>query len=70
MDLARRGQNHPYVICRMTSGWLVIGDVQPLPGYGVLPADPVVASYEWRSSRPFDQAQDGAFVERMCQYLA
>jgi len=28
----------------MTSGWLVIGDVQPLPGYCVLLADPVVES--------------------------
>jgi diadenosine tetraphosphate (Ap4A) HIT family hydrolase len=43
VDLARRGQN-PYVICRMPSGWLVIGDVQPLPGYCVLLADPVVES--------------------------
>lgn len=43
VDAARRGQN-PYVICRMASGWLVIGDVQPLPGYCVLLADPVVES--------------------------
>jgi diadenosine tetraphosphate (Ap4A) HIT family hydrolase len=43
VDLARRGQN-PYVICRMGSGWLVIGDVQPLPGYCLLLADPVVES--------------------------
>jgi diadenosine tetraphosphate (Ap4A) HIT family hydrolase len=43
VDLARRGQN-PYVICRMKAGWLVIGDVQPLPGYCLLLADPVVAS--------------------------
>lgn len=28
----------------MTSGWLVIGDVQPLPGYCLLLADPVVES--------------------------
>jgi diadenosine tetraphosphate (Ap4A) HIT family hydrolase len=28
----------------MASGWLVIGDVQPLPGYCVLLADPVVES--------------------------
>lgn len=41
--LARRGKN-PYVICKMPSGWLVIGDVQPLPGYCVLLADPVVES--------------------------
>lgn len=41
--LARQGAN-PYVIARMASGWLVIGDVQPLPGYCVLLADPVVES--------------------------
>ena len=40
---ARRGEN-PYVIARMASGWAVIGDVQPLPGYCLLLADPVVAS--------------------------
>jgi diadenosine tetraphosphate (Ap4A) HIT family hydrolase len=28
----------------MPSGWLVIGDVQPLPGYCLLLADPVVDS--------------------------
>jgi diadenosine tetraphosphate (Ap4A) HIT family hydrolase len=43
VEAARRGEN-PYVICRMASGWLVIGDVQPLPGYCVLLADPVVES--------------------------
>ena len=41
--LARAGQN-PFVICRMPSGWLVIGDVQPLPGYCLLLSDPVVPS--------------------------
>ena len=40
---ARRGEN-PYVIAKMASGWLVIGDVQPLDGYCVLLADPVVES--------------------------
>jgi diadenosine tetraphosphate (Ap4A) HIT family hydrolase len=43
VELARSGQN-PFVICRMPSGWLVIGDVQPLPGYCLLLADPVVES--------------------------
>src|SRR6188768_1166857 len=43
VEMARRGQN-PYVIRRLASGWLVIGDVQPLPGYCVLLADPVVES--------------------------
>lgn len=40
---ARRGEN-PYVIAKLASGWLVIGDVQPLPGYCVFLADPVVES--------------------------
>ena len=35
VQAARRGEN-PYVIARMTSGWLVIGDIQPLPGYCLL----------------------------------
>ena len=43
VDLARCGEN-PYVIARLSSGWLVIGDVQPLPGYCLLLADPVVGS--------------------------
>ena len=41
--LARRGEN-PSVIARMASGWLVIGDTQPLDGYCLLLADPVVES--------------------------
>ncbi|MHC4955719.1 MAG: HIT family protein [Planctomycetota bacterium] len=41
--LANRGEN-PYAICRLPSGWAVIGDVQPLPGYCLLLPDPVVAS--------------------------
>ena len=41
--LARAGKN-PWVIAKMASGWLVIGDVQPLDGYCVLLADPVVES--------------------------
>ena len=40
---ARAGENL-YVIARLASGWLVIGDRQPLPGYCVLLADPVVES--------------------------
>jgi diadenosine tetraphosphate (Ap4A) HIT family hydrolase len=43
VGLARRGEN-PFVICRMKSGWLVIGDVQPLQGYCLLLADPIVES--------------------------
>jgi diadenosine tetraphosphate (Ap4A) HIT family hydrolase len=41
--LARCGEN-PAVIARMASGWWVLGDVQPLGGYCILIADPVVES--------------------------
>uniref|UniRef100_UPI003101AC69 HIT family protein n=1 Tax=Neorhizobium sp. EC2-8 TaxID=3129230 RepID=UPI003101AC69 len=41
--MARAGTN-PFVISRLASGWVVIGDVQPLPGYCLLLADPVVPS--------------------------
>jgi diadenosine tetraphosphate (Ap4A) HIT family hydrolase len=38
---ARQGTN-PTVICRMSSGWVVLGDVQFLRGYSLLLPDPVV----------------------------
>lgn len=41
--LAKSNQN-PYVVTKLQSGWLVIGDVQPLIGYCVFLADPVVPS--------------------------
>lgn len=41
--LAQSNQN-PYVVTKMRSGWLVIGDVQPLIGYCVFLADPVIPS--------------------------
>ena len=41
--LAREGQNAK-VIRRLASGWAVMGDVQFLPGYCLLLADPVVPS--------------------------
>lgn len=40
---ARNGMN-PKVICRMPSGWAVMGDVQFLQGYCLLLPDPVVPS--------------------------
>lgn len=43
VESARRGEN-PAVICKMPSGWAVIGDVQMLPGYCLLLPDPVPAS--------------------------
>lgn len=39
---ARRGE-HPLLVARMRSGWLVMGDRQILPGYCLLLPDPVVA---------------------------
>lgn len=41
--LARLGTS-PWVIGKLPSGWAVIGDVQFLPGYCLLLADPVVSS--------------------------
>ncbi|MDA8201582.1 MAG: hypothetical protein M0Z49_02250 [Chloroflexi bacterium] len=43
VELARRGANDT-VICRLPSGWAVLGDVQFLLGYCLLLADPVVAN--------------------------
>lgn len=35
----------PSAILRLKSGWLIAGDVQPLPGYCVLMADPVAKDF-------------------------
>lgn len=43
VEAARRGEN-PTVICRVASGWIVLGDDQFLPGYSLLTPDPVVPS--------------------------
>jgi diadenosine tetraphosphate (Ap4A) HIT family hydrolase len=43
VEMARNGTNDK-VICRMASGWAVMGDVQFLPGYCLLLPDPVVPS--------------------------
>lgn len=40
VQAARMGKN-PTVICRVHSGWVVMGDVQFLPGYCLLLADPI-----------------------------
>ncbi len=42
VEAARAGTN-PTVICRMPSGWAVLGDVQFLRGYALLLPDPVVS---------------------------
>lgn len=41
VEEARQGVN-PTVICRVPSGWVVLGDVQFLRGYSLLLPDPVV----------------------------
>ena len=41
VEAARAGTN-PTVICRVPSGWVVLGDVQFLRGYTLLLPDPVV----------------------------
>lgn len=46
---ANQGTNDK-VLCRMTSGWAVIGDVQFLEGYCLLLPDPVVSSLNDLSS--------------------
>jgi diadenosine tetraphosphate (Ap4A) HIT family hydrolase len=43
VDAARAGTN-PALICRVTSGWVVLCDMQFLRGYCILLADPVVPS--------------------------
>jgi len=43
VESARNGTNEK-VICRMASGWAVMGDVQFLQGYCLLLPDPVVPS--------------------------
>ncbi len=41
VEMAQAGTN-PTVICRMPSGWAVLGDAQFIPGYCLLLPDPVV----------------------------
>ena len=43
VELARRGLS-PHVICRLRSGWVVMGDSQFIRGYCLLLPDPVVGS--------------------------
>ena len=43
VEAARRGENLA-AICRVRSGWVVLGDRQFLPGYSLLLPDPVVPS--------------------------
>jgi len=49
VDECRRGTN-PKAICRVQSGWVVLGDVQFVRGYSLLLPDPVVAHVNELSS--------------------
>ena len=42
VEMAQAGRN-PTVICRMPSGWAVLGDTQISRGYSILLSDPIVA---------------------------
>ena len=43
VEAAQSGTN-PTVVCRVSSGWVVLCDMQYLPGYALLLPDPVVES--------------------------
>ena len=45
VEEAQQGTN-PFVVCRMPSGWVVLGDTQILPGYSILLSDPVAADLD------------------------
>lgn len=57
--LARSGE-HPGLICRMASGWVVLADMQYLKGYCILLADPVVSSLN-----DLNQEQRADFLQDM-----
>ena len=57
VELARRGA-YPKVIGRMASGWLVVADTQPVEGYCILLADPVVPSVNDLHGQRQDYLQD------------
>ena len=60
--LARNGANDK-VICRMPSGWAVMGDVQFLPGYCLLVPDPV------EKAVPYAQEVHGALRRKIAAVL-
>ena len=41
VEEAQQGKN-PYVVCKVPSGWVVLGDTQISLGYSILLSDPVV----------------------------
>ena len=62
VEAACEGKNQT-VICKMTSGWAVLGDRQFIPGYTLLLPDPVVANLnELRGSQRTDFLNDMALI--------
>lgn len=59
VEMARVGKN-PTVISRLSSGWLVLGDNQNVPGYCVFLSDPVVDDIQ-----KLTIAQRAAFLSEM-----
>lgn len=58
VELAQKGA-YPKVIGRMASGWLVVADTQPVQGYCILLADPVVPSVnDLHGQQRLDYLQD------------
>jgi diadenosine tetraphosphate (Ap4A) HIT family hydrolase len=57
---AAHASTNPTVICRMPSGWAVLGDAQFLRGYSILLADPVVPNLN-----ALDKAQRQQFLYDM-----
>jgi diadenosine tetraphosphate (Ap4A) HIT family hydrolase len=59
IEAARTGDN-PTVICRLPSGWVVMCDMQFLPGYCILLADPIAPSLN-----DLDETQRGRYLTDM-----
>lgn len=55
-----RAGRDPQTVCRVTSGWVVLGDAQFVRGYSLLLPDPVVADLN-----KLDGAQRAAFLHEM-----
>ena len=63
VEACRRGENEK-AICRLASGWVVLGDVQFLRGYSLLLPDPVVPhlnalDHQTRTKFLFDMSRLG-----------
>ena len=60
---AAREEKNPTVICKMPSGWAVLGDRQFIPGYALLLSDPVVGDLnELKTQERSQFLQDMALI--------